>query len=372
MRWVADGAGLEALLEDAGRDSIIAVDTEADSLHSYFEKVCLIQLTTGREDWIVDPLAVDPRPLARIFSDRSITKVFHGADYDLRILNRDFDLEIVNLIDTMICAQFAGETAIGLAALLQKFFSLELDKSHQRADWSRRPLPAAMLDYASTDTRHLIRLAQLLRAELERLGRWEWAEEEFSRLEEIRHTPPDEDQPRYRKLKGAKKLDRRGLEVLSRLHSWRDGIARKRDVPPFKVIGNDALVDVARQRPADARGLETVPALPGALARRHGRQLLAIVAEAMAVPEAELPEKVVGKPWVRDRDLDRKVDRLKKARDRIAGELNLEPSVLAPRHLLTAVAQSDARSVDELEIIEAMRGWQRRVLGPALVSELVS
>src|SRR3954451_11927981 len=179
MKWIAKQQAFDEMIDRIVTQPVIAVDTEADSLHSYFDKVCLIQISVPGEDLVVDPLRkLDLRRFGEVLADRGIVKILHGADYDLRILNRDFGFTPANLIDTMICAQLLGYEAIGLAALLERHFALKLDKSHQRADWAQRPLPRDMLAYATTDTRHLVELADKLRAELEALGRWEWALEE--------------------------------------------------------------------------------------------------------------------------------------------------------------------------------------------------
>src|SRR3954471_21839898 len=185
MIWIDQQLALDGALERVAAQPTVAVDTEADSLHSYFDKVCLIQLSIPGEDLIIDPLAkVDLARFGALLGDRRVLKVLHGADYDLRILNRDFGYTIANLIDTSVCSQLLGYEAFGLAALLERHFGFKVDKKHQRADWAMRPLPADMLDYAATDTRHLIALADRLRDELTALGRWEWAIEEFARLEQ--------------------------------------------------------------------------------------------------------------------------------------------------------------------------------------------
>src|SRR6476660_735821 len=166
---------------------VVALDTEADSLHSYFDKVCLIQMSIPGEDLIIDPLCkFDLGKFGEILANRGIVKILHGADYDLRILNRDFGFTTTNLIDTMVSAQLLGYEAYGLAALLERHFGLKVNKTHQRADWAMRPLTPEMLEYAAMDTRYLITLAQKLREELTAAGRWEWAQEEFARLARIR------------------------------------------------------------------------------------------------------------------------------------------------------------------------------------------
>src|SRR5947208_3819861 len=243
---------------------VVALDTEADSLHSYFDKVCLIQMSIPGEDVIIDPLKkLDLARFGALLADRDILKVLHGADYDLRILHRDFGFTIANIVDTSVAAQLLGYEAIGLAALLERHFGVKLDKSHQRADWAMRPLPRNMLEYAATDTRHLIPLAEKLRAELEALGRWEWAVEEFGRLENVRFEKEEVEEP-FRRLKGLGGLDRRTLAVVQRLYDHRDALARKADRPPFKIYSNEIILETARVKPAAPAELEKVKALPPA------------------------------------------------------------------------------------------------------------
>ena len=371
MIWVGSATELDRLLAALRGAPLITIDTEADSLHSYFDKVCLIQITAAGEDWIVDPLAGFPiDPIGALLADPAVVKVLHGADYDLRILNRDFGFEIHNLRDTMICAQLLGYESIGLAALLDRHFRLRLDKTHQRADWSQRPLTPDMLRYAATDTHYLQELAAKLEAELRDKGRWEWALEEFSRLEQIRHVENGPDPEAYRKLKNIGRFDRRQLAALARLHAWRDGIARKVDKPPFKVVGNDTLVAIAELLPPSDRDLREIRGMTAGQSARHGAGILAAVAQAIALPEAELPELVTKKQWNRDKILEQRVDQLRSVRDEIAKELSIEPGVLAPRHVLAAIATERPREASALASIPAMRRWQIEVAGERLVAAI--
>src|ERR1044071_7233666 len=355
MIWIDQQRPLDLALDRVAANRVVAVDTEADSLHSYFDKVCLIQISIPGEDFVVDPLRkLDLARFGDVLANRDITKILHGADYDLRILNRDFGFTPANLIDTMICAQLLGYEAIGLAALLERHFGLQLDKSHQRADWAQRPLPRDMLEYASTDTRHLAGLADKLRAELEALGRWEWAVEEFARLEMIRWTEREEEEP-FRRLKGIGGLDRRTLAVVRALYDFRDRLARTADRPPFKIFGNDLILDAAKTKPQKDTDLAKVKALSPGHRHRFGRDIVRLVREAMALPEEQLPERGESKAWLRDK---------------YAAELKVDGSVVAPRHVLAAVAALRPKSVADLDAVPAMRNWQKRLLGSDLVSAL--
>lgn len=371
MIFVDSAEGFGRLADALARASSFAIDTEADSLHSYFDKVCLVQISVEGEDWIVDPLARFPiDALGRALADERIVKVFHGADYDLRILNRDFGFEIRNLRDTMVCAQLLGYEAIGLAALLDRHFGLKLDKTHQRADWAQRPLTPEMLRYAATDTHYLADLVAKLEAELREKGRWEWALEEFSRLEQIRHAESTPDPEAFRKLKNIGRFSRRQLAALARLHAWRDGVARKLDRPPFKVVGNDTLVTIAEALPQSIRELKQIRGMTAGQAARHGETILAAVGDALALPESELPELVAKKQWVRDKLLEQRFDRLRAVRDELAKELAIEPGVIAPRHVLTAIATDRPADVAALASIPAMRRWQIEVAGARLVAAI--
>jgi ribonuclease D len=365
MTFIKEQRELERALERVGAQKEIAVDTEADSLHSYFDKVCLVQISIAGEDLIVDPLAkVDLQRFGAILADPSITKVLHGADYDLRILHRDFGFTIANLIDTSVAAQVLGYEAIGLAALLERHFGLKVDKSHQRADWAMRPLTPQMLDYASMDTHYLIELSHKLRDELIALGRWEWALEEFARLETVRYTERDEEDEPFRRLKGLSSFDRRSLGIVRALHGWRDSLAREADRPPFKIIGNDTIVEIAKAKADSLEALGTVKTVAQYHLKRYGREIVRIARDVMAAPEEQLPEKGESKPWQRDKQLEGRINKLKTVRDRIAKELKIDGSVLAPRHVLTAIATNGNLDVP------AMREWQKKIAGEQLLAAL--
>ena len=367
MKWIDRQDTLDEAMARVATHPHVAVDTEADSLHSYFDKVCLIQISLPDEDLIIDPLVrIDLTRFGQILSDPAIIKVFHGGDYDLRIMHRDFNFTVRNLIDTSICAQLLGYEGLGLAALLDRHFGVKLNKQHQRADWSMRPLSQDMLDYAAMDTHYLVALAAKLREELTALGRWDWAVEEFARLENVRYRDAGDDEapPAWRKLKNIGSLERRSLAIVRDLHEWRDALARKADRPPFKIMGNDAILDIAKEKPPTLRDLTQIRSVSRYHADRYGRELVAIVRRALEIPEAELPERNEPKPWIRDKQLETRINRLKTVRDKYARELKIDPSVLAARHILAAVATAGTLDVP------TMREWQKRVMGEELLRAL--
>lgn len=371
MKWIAKQAAFDEMIDQIAAQPIIAVDTEADSLHSYFDKVCLIQITSGGEDFVVDPLAkIDITRFGHVLANPAIRKIFHGGDYDLRILNRDFDFTIANFVDTMVCAQLLGYEAFGLAALLDRHFGVKLNKAHQRADWAMRPLPPDMLDYAAMDTRYLVQLQDVLRGELEARGRWEWAIEEFSRMENIRFREAEGDGEAFRKLKGIGSFDRRSLAIVRSLYDWRDQLARAADRPPFKIIGNDAIIEIAKNKPQSSADLAKIKIVSQYHVRRYGDEIMRLVRQALELPEDALPQRTESRPFFRDKVLEARVDRLKKVRDQVAKELGIDISVVAPRHVLVAVATLEPHEVRELDQVPAMREWQKRLLGEKFIATL--
>jgi ribonuclease D len=363
-RWVDSPgavADVAAACAAAGR---FALDTEADSLHSYFHKVCLIQVSTGDRHFILDPLELSPEdlgPLWRVVGDRKVPVVMHGADYDIRVLDRDFEARVRGLEDTHIMAQLLGEPKTGLGALLELEFDLKLDKRHQRADWGRRPLAPALLSYAAADTAFLRRLGDRLQERLAGLGRRRWAEEEFRRLERVRYEPPEPDPLAFERVKGAKALQGVVRDRLFTLFEWRDRVARRRDLPPFKVLGNRPLMELAQNPPADMGALERVPGLGPRFARRSGAQVLRILHRPRtAPPRQRLPRSPRLTPAVQ-----RRFRRLSAARDEVASELGLQPGLVCPKALIQAVAAAEP-DPDELERL-GLEGWRLELLGERFV-----
>ena len=367
---------LAAFIAGVRREPRAGVDTEAASFHRYRDRIYLLQISSASQTALIDPLAVtDLAPVGALLSDPEVEKIFHDADYDLRVLDRDYGFRAVRLFDTRIAAQLAGEPAIGLAALLEKYAGVRLDKEHQKADWSLRPLTPPMLAYAAADTQHLLRLRDALEQRLTQLGRLTWAQEEFNQLESLRWTaggggPAAGDEETYLRLKGAKGLPPRGLAALRLLHRWRETVAEREDKAPFRIIGNDALLGVSRALPGATHDLSRIRELPASLARRHGTALLEAVARARALPESELPRLERRARPHKDAGFDARVEKLKEARNRVATELGLEAGVLCGRTTLEAVAR--ARPVDRaaLERVAELRRWQVGALGDALLEAL--
>lgn len=370
--YISAPPALAELIAAVRREPRVAVDTEAASFHRYRDRIYLIQISTADRTALIDPLALaDLSPVGAVLADPRIEKTFHDADYDLRVLDRDYGFRAVRLFDTRIAAQLAGEPAIGLAALLDKYLGVKLAKEHQKGDWSQRPLPPAMLAYAAADTRHLLALRDALEQRLRALGRLPWVAEEFGRLEALRWTGASEgDADGYLRVKGAKGLLPRALAAFRELHRWRETVAERDDKAPFRVIGNDALLAASRALPLAPADLARIKELPPSLARRHGAALLAAVARALALPERDLPRLGRTARPPREPDVDARVERLKAVRNRVAATLGVDPGVLCGRTTLEAVARAAPKDRADLAQVSELRRWQIDVLGDALLEAL--
>ncbi len=348
---------------------LLAVDTEAASFHRFQDRIYLVQASTRDATVVVDPLAVaDLSVLGRLLADRAVEVIFHDADYDLRILHRDYGFTATSLFDTRIAAQLLNEPGIGLAALLEKYLGVKLDKKFQRADWSVRPLLPGMLEYAADDTRYLPQLRDILKARLEAMDRWSWAAEEFELLEQVRWNaggPPEE---AYLRLKGARTLRGHQYAVLRELHAWREATARQLDRAPFRVLQNEAMISIAKAMPADEVALRELKALSPDQLRKRGTEILAAVARGIKAPADSLPVFERARRPPPDLAYEARLERLKLARNAASERLELAPGVLCPNGLLEAIARLEPKSVEQFAEVEGMRRWQRAVLGAELLA----
>jgi ribonuclease D len=283
--FVADAEALRALVETLRCEQVIAVDTESNSFHVYRERVCLLQISTRAADYVVDPLAVDPSPLAEVLCDGRET-VLHGADYDVRCLRRQYGWRLPRLFDTMAAARRVGRAGLGLSALVQEQFGVRLSKAFQRADWGRRPLTPEQVTYAALDTHYLLPLYDVLSGELSARGAIEEARREFERIASVQFRERVFDAEGWRRLKGARDLDAPGRAVLRALWVAREERARALDRPPFKVLGEQAMLEIARLRPASDDALSRIPGVTPSVLARMGAGLRAALAEGTRVPEA--------------------------------------------------------------------------------------
>jgi ribonuclease D len=366
--WIETFPHLEGIAQILGQAEIIGVDLEADSMHHYFEKVCLLQIATDSASYIIDPLAIkDLSSLHPAFSNPRIRKVFHGADFDVRSLYRDFRLEVENLFDTQLACKFLGLQETGLEALLRSRFYVELNKKYQRADWSQRPLSPEMLEYAAMDGRYLIPLARMLEKELEEKSRLSWVEEECQFLSKVRFTPPSHELL-YLRVKGASRLDRRSLAILEALLNFREAKAQESDLPPFKVLGNESLLELATKKPLRLEELETGKVLSRKQIDRYGTRLVREIHRAMAIPDEALPVY----PRETKPDLPsaarKRVKALKTWRELRAKSLGMEPGILINNALILDLAFKNPQSIKEIEEIPGFKKWRKDHFGREILA----
>ncbi|MFO7708562.1 MAG: HRDC domain-containing protein [Desulfobacterales bacterium] len=358
------------LAAELEHEAVVGFDLEADSMFHFQERVCLVQLATPRRHAILDTLALrDLSPLKLLFKDSRIRKVFHGADYDVRSLFRDFDIRITNLFDTQLACRFLGYRETGLEAVLKEFFAVALDKKYQRKDWSRRPLPRQMLDYAVSDARYLPSLAERLIAELQEKGRLAWVDEECRILSKVR--PGNSDgTPLFVSCKGAGRLEPRSLAVLEELLGFRRRVAREKDRPMFKVFNAESLIALADARPATTAELEKSGALSPSQIDRYGDAILAAIETALRLPAAQLPRYPRKTSRAISAAASERIQSLRRWRDAAARRLKIEPALVCSRAAMSAVALRKPTQPEELAEIAELRNWQRRMFGKEILAAL--
>jgi ribonuclease D len=367
---VDNAIDLEKTARSLVKETAVAVDLEADSMYHYQEKVCLVQIATEKISVVIDPLAIkDLSPLKPLFSNPDIQKIFHGADYDIRSLYRDFGIKINNLFDTELACRFLGIKETGLRAVLKMFFKINIDKKFQKKDWSKRPLPQEMMTYASKDVIYLLPLAKMLIHRLEKIGRLAWVLEECHDLSKVRPALSNE-AALFIKFKGAGRLKSRSLAVLEALLQFRKHVAKQKDRPLFKIIGNDPLMKIATARPVTLRRLKGINALTGRQISMYGKDLIHVVAVALKTPESELPVYPSNKPPMLPNGVPARIKALKSWRASKARTLEIDPGMVCNNSLITAIAVRNPGDKKSLEKVKEMKRWQKQVLGREIITVL--
>jgi len=349
----------------------MAVDIEADSLYHYYEKVCLIQVSTDNRTFVIDPLVIRHLgPLGKLMADPAREKTFHAATYDLLCLRRDHGFEFQNIFDTHVAAQLIGHEQLGLGALLDKFLGISHSKHRQRDDWSRRPLESAQLEYAAADTHYLLQLRDILDRELRQRNRHSWAQEEFRVLLGAERQEKTFDPEGFRRIKGIKDLTPQQQVALRALYVLRDRYARAMDLPPFKVLSNNTLLDLARRPPLHPRELLHRPGVAARLAQRIGNEIFRTIKQAGVTNTIgpRPPEQKAWKPF--SPEAQSRLENLKAWRRSKAGELDLPLGVLFPGGLLEALAAAPPADLASLSRIEGMREWRLREFGQEVLNVL--
>ena len=374
--FVDDPAELPLLRRALESEPWLALDCEAAGFHRYSDRLCLLQISTSSATQIADPLALDLRAALRgPLEDPDIEVLMHGADYDLRLLDRDLGVGLRGLFDTQVAAALLGENSLGLAALLERHLGVKLSKKFQRADWARRPLPGDMMEYAASDTMHLRELADLLRTRLNQVGRLAWALDECRFLEEARWEGErsDEVEDPVVRVRGARDLTPREVAFLREALSWRDGIARERDKAPFRIAGDPALLETVVRRPGTTGQLAEVRGFNRALASQEGQDLLERMDRVALLPEEEIvpyPRRARIGPGRLTPEAEERAVRLKEIRNRRADELGIDRGTLLTNAVLFEIARREPHSPDELDAVPGLRHWQAEALGEALLATL--
>jgi len=370
--YVRETAALERLIRRIKGDERVAVDTEADSLHNYFEKVCLVQLSLGGEHFLVDPLSeLDLTGFLEALAEKPL--ILHGGDYDLRMMRTSMGFRPRHeVFDTMIAAQLLGIEQIGLAALIERFFDITIGKEGQKSDWSHRPLSEKQLRYAVNDTRFLERLAERLRGELLQRGRVDWHRESCRAMVDSTERDNSRDPEEAWRIKGSGRLTRRQLAYLREFWRWRDMHARRANVPPFKVFGNQQILDLLQWTESHPdTPLDQGPKLPRNIVGSWLSTLEEAIARAAGMTPAEWPERSrhvrANTPPI---DSQEQVDALRGLCAQIAKELEIAPWTLAPRAALEAVARSRPRTLDEIMASGGLLRWQAELVQAAVEKTL--
>ncbi len=341
-------AALRRMIENLSKETIVAVDTESNSLYAYREQVCLVQFSTVETDYLVDPFAVeDLSALASIFSSPTVEKVFHAAEYDVICLKRDYGFEFNNLFDTMVAARILGREAVGLGALLEEEFGVHLDKRYQRANWGQRPLPPNLLAYARLDTHYLIELRERMAQLLESKQLWPLACEDFQRLRSINghangHTNEDLP-PNWWRIHGANDLPPQQAAVLQELCQYRERMARNMNRPVFKVINDQTLVEIARESPREISQLSHIHGMNDGQVQRHGARLIEAVGRGLNNPPLSAPRS----PRPNERYMDR-LEALRRWRKAAGQKMGVNSDVILPRDLLYSLAEHNPRNSEDL------------------------
>jgi len=366
-RYIDQAADLKAAARQLAKTNAIAFDLEADSMYHFREKVCLIQIATHKETLVIDPLKIeDLSPLKPVMANRRIRKVLHGADYDIRSMYRDFGIEVNNLFDTEMASRFLGIRESGLDAVLQERFGVRLDKKFQRKDWSKRPLPEAMMDYAAGDVHHLLPLSAIIEKELRTKGRLAWVREECDLLSQVRAPEPN-NMPLFLNFKGAGRLKPRHLAALESLLQVRRKLAKAKDRPLFKVFSNKSLLTLATTMPTTIRAMEKCEALSQKQIKLHGETLLKALLAARDLPEEKLPVYPRKRSPRLPAHVPERVVELKKWRDQKAAALDLDPGLMLNKALMQAIAIRHPQRRADLESIPDLHRWRIKAFGSDIV-----
>ena len=349
------------------QERCIAIDTESNSRHRYPERVCLVQVATNSNVYLIDPLAVDDmKPIGEVLADETVVKVIQGAEYDIRCLDREWGFRVRNLFDTSIAARFVGMKQSGLSVLIETLLGVHIPKDAriQKSDWSHRPLSQEALNYAATDVWYLLSIQRGLESRLRTLSRSPWVSEECARLEEIRYVAPDPETA-FLSLKGSRRLAGQEKAILKRLFMLREAEARRRNRPPYYVLPHETLIHLASNPAAD---LAQLPSLRRQVDSRFGRLLRATLHRGLADPPITNPIRY-SIQQVTPVEIER-LQILKGWRANLGRQLSIDPALVWPMASLERLAKAPRTLGAELQSPE-VRQWQREQFATSLGASLV-
>jgi ribonuclease D len=375
--WVDMPASFRAMLAHLQGEPALAVDTESNSLYAYQEQVCLIQISVPGVDYLIDPLALHDLPgLGPLLADPAVLKVFHGAEYDLSVLHRDWGFTVANLFDTMWASRVLGWPDHGLADLLQSHFGVSLNKKYQRANWGLRPLPPDQLNYARLDTHYLLPLYELQAKALKATKRWPQARHRFAKLVQTRWESKGFDPDGFWRLPGIHDLDDVGRGVLRELYLWRDRCAQGENRPSFKVVSNRVLLALSETRPQSTGALQQTKGVTRSMVGRYGRGLLAAIRRGVGQPLAweERPKSNNGPSHGSNSrpsaSCQARFEALRAWRNAAAESRGVEPDMVLTNQTLWAVAHRTPHTRAELIADGLLARWQVDEFGDDLLAVL--
>jgi ribonuclease D len=335
------------MLDNILEQSIIGVDTESDSLYVYHEKVCLIQLSTSNTDYLVDPLKINNlHPLNDVFFNEKIEKIFHAAEYDIMCLKRDFNFQFSNIFDTMIASRILSKNKFGLSNLLNEYFDLEINKKYQRANWGRRPLSEEMINYASVDSHYLIALRNILHRDLISKNLFDLAQEDFNRICNVESFQAHKTNDVCWKMVKGNHLSLIQMTVLMELCNLRENLAKNKNIPAFKVIGPEVLIEIAKNCPKSIQNLSEIKGVSAKLINKYGNDLIKCVQIGLVNQPVSRQHKI--KP---SEAYMLRYESLKNWRKNKANNLGVESDVILPKDLIDIISTKNPNSTDELIII---------------------
>lgn len=366
-------AKLRGLVDVLQEKKHVAIDTEANSLFAYYEKVCLIQLSARNgsgqvTDYIIDPFAIDDMsPLGLIFADPSTEVILHGAEYDIMLLKRDFDYTFSNIFDTHLAARTLGISKVGLSSLLQTYFDIHIDKRFQQSNWGKRPLSSDQLHYAQYDSHYLLDLRDILHQKIVEAELLEELEETHEQMVELPPIEKSFDEEGFWRIKASKGFNDAELAILKELYLWREETAAKLDRPPFKVLQNSTLVRLTQEQPASISQLRQIKGVPQAIVTRFGSDLLETIKRGKSAP----PPRPKRPPQISATVLDR-YEALHAWRKKKASERGVESDIIVSKQALWSLAHNAPTSLEDLQAVEELGEYRRRKYGEELLQVLDS